>query len=49
MATLVEKLRAFLGGPQGRRMVTEGRRQLSKPENQHKLRQFLDRLRNRRR
>jgi hypothetical protein len=49
MTTLVQKVRAFLSGPQGRRMVSEGKRQLAKPENQHKLRQFVDRLRNRRR
>jgi hypothetical protein len=49
MATLVQKLRTFLSGPQGRRMIDQGRRQMAKPENQRKLRQFVDRLRSRRR
>jgi hypothetical protein len=49
MATLAQKLRAFLSGPQGRRMISEGQRQLAKPENQRKLRQLLDKLRGRHR
>jgi len=49
MATLVQRLRAFLSGPQGRRLIAEGQRQLAKPENQRKLRELLNRLRSRRR
>jgi hypothetical protein len=49
MATLVQKLRTFLSGPQGRRLITEGQKQLAKPENQRKLREVLARLRSRRR
>ncbi len=49
MSPLVQKIRTFLTSPQGRRMVSEGRRQLAKPENQRRLRQMLTRLRGGRR
>jgi len=49
MASLVQKLRTFLSSPQGRRIVSEGRRQLAKPENQTKLRAMLARFRGGRR
>ena len=45
MPSLVQKLSAFLNSPQGRRIVSEGRRQLAKPENQNKLRALLARFR----
>jgi hypothetical protein len=45
MTSLTQRLRNFLGSPQGKRLVTEGKRQLAKPENQQRLRQFLQRLR----
>jgi hypothetical protein len=38
MASLTQKLRTFLAGPQGQKMIAQGRRQLAKPENQQKLR-----------
>jgi hypothetical protein len=48
MATMQQRLRAFLSSPQGKRMIAEGRKQLAKPENQRKLRQLLARFRSRR-
>jgi hypothetical protein len=48
MATMQQRLRAFLSSPQGKRMIAEGQRQLAKPENQRKLRQLLARFRSRR-
>ena len=45
MASLMQKLRTFLSSPQGKRAISEGRRQLAKPENQRKLRQLLARFR----
>ena len=49
MATLAQRVRAFLQSPQGRRVVDQGRRQLAKPENQRRLRGLFDRLQSRRR
>jgi hypothetical protein len=48
MATLSQRLRAFLSSPQGRRLIEQGQRQLAKPENQRRLRQLLARFRSRR-
>ncbi len=48
MASLTQRLQAFLRSPAGRRAIDQGRRQLAKPENQAKLRQLLARLRGRR-
>jgi hypothetical protein len=49
MASLGQKLRTFLNSPQGRRMISQGQRQLAKPENQRRLRQLMTRLRGGRR
>ena len=49
MATLAQRISAFLQGPQGRRLVDQGRRQMAKPENQRRLRGLFTRLQNRRR
>jgi hypothetical protein len=48
MATLQQRVRAFLSGPQGKRLIAEGQRQLAKPENQRRLRQVINRFRSRR-
>jgi hypothetical protein len=48
MPTLTQRLQKFLAGPQGRRLIAEGQRQLAKPENQRRLRQLVARLRSRR-
>ncbi|GAB2581102.1 hypothetical protein Aab01nite_58060 [Paractinoplanes abujensis] len=49
MPSLSQRLRAFLSSPQGQRVIEQGRRQLAKPENQHKLRSLLTKLQGRRR
>lgn len=49
MPTLTQRLRTFLTGPQGQRLIAQGRRQLAKPENQQRLRQALTKLQGRRR
>jgi hypothetical protein len=45
MATLQQRLLAFMNSPQGKRMITQGQRQLAKPENQRRLRQLISRFR----
>jgi len=47
MATLQQRLRAFLNSPRGRQVIAEGQRQIAKPENQRRLRQLINRLRSR--
>jgi hypothetical protein len=47
MPTITQRIRTLVSGPQGRRMIAEGRRQLAKPENQRRLRQVMTRLRGR--
>jgi hypothetical protein len=47
MATLQQRIRAFLTGPQGKRLIAEGERQIAKPENQRRLRQVIARFRSR--
>lgn len=49
MATLAQRIGAFLRSPQGQRLVDQGRRQLAKPENQRRLRGLFTRLQSRRR
>jgi hypothetical protein len=49
MATLQQRIRAFLTSPQGKRLVAEGEKQLAKPENQRRLRDLIARLGSRRR
>jgi hypothetical protein len=48
MATLQQRLRAFLNSPQGKRVIAQGQRELAKPENQRRLRQLIARFRSRR-
>jgi hypothetical protein len=47
MPSFTQRIQKFLSSPQGKRLVTQGRRQLSKPENQNRLRSLLARLQNR--
>jgi hypothetical protein len=47
MATLQQRIRAFLNSPHGRQLIAEGQRQLGRPENQRRLRQLITRLRSR--
>jgi hypothetical protein len=47
MATLQQRIRAFLNSPQGKRLIAEGQRQIAKPENQRRLRQVIARFRSR--
>jgi hypothetical protein len=48
MPTLSQRISKFLGSPQGRRVIDQGRRQLAKPENQQKLRRLFSKLQGRR-
>ena len=45
---LLDRIRAFLTGPQGRRLTEQGRRYASDPRNQQRARDALARLRRRR-
>jgi hypothetical protein len=48
MPTLSQRISKFLSSPQGQRVITQGRQQLAKPENQQKLRRLLGKLQGRR-
>jgi hypothetical protein len=48
MASLAQRLRAFLASPKGQQLVQQGQRQLAKPQNQQRLRSLLGKLRGRR-
>jgi hypothetical protein len=45
MASILDKIRHFLNSPQGRRMIDQGRRYASNPQNRAKLRDLLSRRR----
>ncbi|MEU4160233.1 hypothetical protein [Actinoplanes sp. NPDC026670] len=45
MATITQRIQAFLNSPRGRQLADQGRRQLAKPENQQRLRNLLARFR----
>ncbi|MEJ3652987.1 hypothetical protein WEH80_08385 [Actinomycetes bacterium KLBMP 9759] len=42
---LLNRIRAFLRSPQGRRVTEQGRRMASDPRNRERLRSFLSRRR----
>jgi hypothetical protein len=44
---LLQRLRAFLSSPQGRRLSDQGRRMAADPRNRERARGFLSRLRRR--
>jgi hypothetical protein len=48
MATIIERIRAFLRSPQGQQLTRQARDQLRKPDNQRRLRQLVQRMRQRR-
>lgn len=47
MATLTDRIRAFLRSPRGQRLAGQARAELTKPENQRRIRQLLGRVRRR--
>ncbi|MEU8069864.1 MULTISPECIES: hypothetical protein [unclassified Micromonospora] len=47
--SLMQRITAFLRSPRGQQLVERGRREMSKPENQARLRQIATRLQSRRR
>jgi len=49
MASMAQRIKAFLASPKGHQLVNRGRQQLAKPSTQQKLRQFATRLGNKRR
>ncbi|MBT2226744.1 hypothetical protein [Nonomuraea sp. NEAU-A123] len=48
MATLMDRVRAYLRSPKGRQTVEKAKRMARDPNNQRKARQFLDRFRSKR-
>ena len=48
LVPLLDRVRAFLSGPQGRRLTERGRRYASDPRNQQRARNLVDRWRRRR-
>jgi hypothetical protein len=45
MASAIERLRALIASPKGQRLIEQGRKQLSKPENQEKIQRLRGRTR----
>jgi len=45
MPTLSQRLRGYLSSPQGKRLIEQGQRQLTKPENQQRVKQVIAKLR----
>ncbi|MEV0143343.1 MULTISPECIES: hypothetical protein [unclassified Nonomuraea] len=48
MATLMDKLRAYLRSPQGQQTIEKAKRMASDPRNQEKARRFMDKFRTKR-
>ncbi|MET7461047.1 hypothetical protein [Nonomuraea sp. NPDC005501] len=48
MATLMDKLRAYLRSPQGQQTIEKAKRMANDPRNQDKARRFLDKFRTKR-
>jgi hypothetical protein len=48
MATLIDRLRAYLHSPKGRQNVEKAKRMARDPHTQQKVRRYLDRFRSRR-
>ena len=46
--SLSSTLKSFMNSPKGRTLVEKGQRELSKPQNQEKLRRAMDKLTKRR-
>ena len=46
--SLSRKLQEFLRSPKGRRVVDKAKRELAKPENQHKIKRMIARFNKRR-
>jgi hypothetical protein len=44
MTSIAERIKGFVKGPEGRKLMERGRRQEAKPSAQEKLRQFADRV-----
>ena len=47
MATIIDRIRAFLRTPQGQRVARQACEQLNKPDNQRRLRELAQRFRGR--
>ncbi|BCJ69777.1 hypothetical protein [Polymorphospora rubra] len=45
--SIVQKIRTFLSSSQGRKLTSQAQQQLSKPENQQKLRDLASRFKRR--
>lgn len=48
MATLMDRVRAYLRSPQGKQTIEKAKRMANDPQNKAKARRFLDKLRSRR-
>ncbi|MEU4546667.1 hypothetical protein [Nonomuraea dietziae] len=48
MATIIDRVRAYLRSPQGRQTMDKAKRMARDPHNQQKARGFLERFRSRR-
>ncbi|MEV0596951.1 hypothetical protein [Nonomuraea cavernae] len=45
MATIIDRVRAYLGSPQGKEAVEKAKRMANDPQNQQKAKRFLGRFR----
>jgi hypothetical protein len=41
---MADKIKSFLNSPKGRQVMERGQRELSKPENQRKIRALFDKV-----
>jgi hypothetical protein len=48
MANVTQRIKDFLRSPAGQRLIAEGKRQLSKPENQKKIKAIAEKITKRR-
>ena len=48
MASLTQRIKTFMNSPAGRNLIEKGRREVAKPENQHKLRALAAKVTKRR-
>ena len=46
---MTQRIQTFLRSPRGQQLISQGRQQLAKPENQRRLRGLFDRLKGQRR
>ena len=44
MTSMAQRIKTFLAGPRGQRLVTRGRQEMAKPQTQRKLRELASKF-----